>query len=126
MKLLDSSKHGSFFYLKNIFFRYVRNAVFSTSIDSIVSKTITSICTADLLGFLFYVPCITEELLTLEHGEWQREIQTSQFVWTNSSQNVREDGEYTAEQMRQKRPAGTKWLLDLIGVFVRGYSTISE
>ncbi|GMR30008.1 hypothetical protein PMAYCL1PPCAC_00203, partial [Pristionchus mayeri] len=67
---------------------------------------IASVCTGDLLGFLFHVPCNTEDVLTTEYNEWQRDSPSSDFVWHKSSHNVREDGVFTGEDMQQMRPLG--------------------
>ncbi|GMS85553.1 hypothetical protein PENTCL1PPCAC_7728, partial [Pristionchus entomophagus] len=73
---------------------------------------ISSICTADLHGSLFHVPCNAEEILNMEYGDWQRDSPTSRFVWNKSHRNVRVEGAYT-EQMKGMRPPLRRWIQDL-------------
>uniref|UniRef100_A0A8R1YTM9 W02B3.4-like N-terminal domain-containing protein n=1 Tax=Pristionchus pacificus TaxID=54126 RepID=A0A8R1YTM9_PRIPA len=67
---------------------------------------ITSLCTADLLGRLFYVPCNTKEVLDMEYGNWQKDSPSSDFVWYKSHRNVAENGFFTKEEMKQMRAFG--------------------
>ncbi|KAF8385683.1 hypothetical protein PRIPAC_74825 [Pristionchus pacificus] len=74
---------------------------------------ITHLCTADLLGHLFHVPCNVKEVLDMEYGNWQEDAASKDFVWYKSHQNVQENGFYTSEEMKEMRPPGWRWVNDL-------------
>ncbi|GMS90376.1 hypothetical protein PENTCL1PPCAC_12551, partial [Pristionchus entomophagus] len=62
-----------------------------------------SFCTADLLGHLFHVPCNPKEVLDKEYGNWQQDSPTADFVWYKTHRNVKENGEYTPNEMKGMR-----------------------
>ncbi|GMS87479.1 hypothetical protein PENTCL1PPCAC_9654, partial [Pristionchus entomophagus] len=67
---------------------------------------IESLCTADLLGHLFYVPCNTKEVLDMEYGNWAQDSPSADFVWYKSHRNVKENGEFSREEMKGMRAFG--------------------
>ncbi|GMR30074.1 hypothetical protein PMAYCL1PPCAC_00269, partial [Pristionchus mayeri] len=87
----------------DIFFLYTNtNESYVGGLDWLTRKKykwsypiITSLCTGDLLFFIFHVPYNVEEVLTKEYNEWQRDSPSSDFVWYKSHRNVREDGVFS-------------------------------
>ncbi|GMR40865.1 hypothetical protein PMAYCL1PPCAC_11060, partial [Pristionchus mayeri] len=67
---------------------------------------IPSLCTGDLLGHLFYVPCNTKEVLDMEYGNWREDAPSSDFVWYKSHRNVKENGFFSRAEMRGMRAFG--------------------
>uniref|UniRef100_A0A915PU34 Fukutin n=1 Tax=Setaria digitata TaxID=48799 RepID=A0A915PU34_9BILA len=53
---------------------------------------IMQICTGDLLGRLFHVPCNVEEILEAEYGNWRVPHPTANFIWYKSHKNIHEAG----------------------------------
>ncbi|GMT17452.1 hypothetical protein PFISCL1PPCAC_8749, partial [Pristionchus fissidentatus] len=67
---------------------------------------ITELCTADLLGHLFYVPCNTGDVLDMEYGDWRKDSASANFVWYKSHSNVKENGQFSKEEMKTMRAFG--------------------
>ncbi|VDK77354.1 unnamed protein product [Litomosoides sigmodontis] len=57
-----------------------------------VYPLISQICTGDLLGRLFHVPCNIEEVLEADYGNWRIPHPTANFTWYKSHKNVHEAG----------------------------------
>lgn len=55
----------------------------------------------------------------MEYGNWREDAASTDFVWYKSHENVRENGFYTSEEMREMRPPGWRWVNDLVGFLVR-------
>ncbi|KIH67809.1 hypothetical protein ANCDUO_01858 [Ancylostoma duodenale] len=63
---------------------------------------IVRICAGELLGHIFWVPCDPETIITTEYGpEWYKDHPTSKFSWSSSHFNVRKNGKWTKEEMKE-------------------------
>ncbi|VBB28171.1 unnamed protein product [Acanthocheilonema viteae] len=59
---------------------------------------ISQICTGDLLGRLFHVPCNVEEILKADYGNWRVPHPTANFIWYKSHKNIHEAGYWSASE----------------------------
>ena len=61
----------------------------------------TSICSADLLGCLFFVPCNVEAYLTADYGrKWDTPHYNEKFIWYKSHHNVKVVGRWPVKEWR--------------------------
>ncbi|VDM83400.1 unnamed protein product [Strongylus vulgaris] len=75
---------------------------------------ITDICAADLLGHIFWIPCDPELILKTEYGpQWYKDHPTSRFSWSSSHYNVKKNGKWTSQEMKEvyKTRKDMCWLL---------------
>uniref|UniRef100_A0A915IX81 Uncharacterized protein n=1 Tax=Romanomermis culicivorax TaxID=13658 RepID=A0A915IX81_ROMCU len=57
------------------------------------------LCSADLLGRLFHVPCDVERFLVADYGDnWSYPHLTSDYVWDKSPKSLRRVGKFTDEE----------------------------
>ncbi|VDK72457.1 unnamed protein product [Onchocerca ochengi] len=63
-----------------------------------VYPPISQICTGDLLGRLFHVPCNVEEVLKADYGDWRKPHPTANFTWYESHNNVHEAGYWSESE----------------------------
>ncbi|ETN76169.1 hypothetical protein NECAME_03542 [Necator americanus] len=62
----------------------------------------TKTCAGDLLGHIFWVSCDPELVLKAEYGpEWYNDFPTNTFSWKSSQFNVKPNGKWTAEEMKE-------------------------
>uniref|UniRef100_A0A8R1HJ91 W02B3.4-like N-terminal domain-containing protein n=1 Tax=Caenorhabditis japonica TaxID=281687 RepID=A0A8R1HJ91_CAEJA len=62
----------------------------------------SSWCAADLHGHIFWVTCTPRQQIVLEYGElWYQDHPTATYSWYSSQKNVRENGKWTKEQMKE-------------------------
>ncbi|VDM09464.1 unnamed protein product [Wuchereria bancrofti] len=59
---------------------------------------ISQICTGDLLGRLFHVPCNVEKILKADYGNWRVPHPTANFTWYQSHKNVKEVGYWSESE----------------------------
>uniref|UniRef100_A0A0R3RV28 Fukutin n=1 Tax=Elaeophora elaphi TaxID=1147741 RepID=A0A0R3RV28_9BILA len=59
---------------------------------------ISQICTGDLLGRLFHVPCNVEQVLKADYGNWRIPHPTANFTWYESHKNVHEAGYWSKSE----------------------------
>ncbi|VDP15506.1 unnamed protein product [Onchocerca flexuosa] len=63
-----------------------------------VYPPISQICTGDLLGRLFHVPCNVEEVLKADYGDWRKPHPNADFIWYESHKNVHEAGYWSESE----------------------------
>uniref|UniRef100_A0A183I901 Nucleotidyltransferase n=1 Tax=Soboliphyme baturini TaxID=241478 RepID=A0A183I901_9BILA len=57
------------------------------------------LCSAELLGELFYVPCNSLEFITTDYGStWFKVFHTSKYVWHKSGSNIKTVGKWTDKE----------------------------
>ncbi|MCP9258073.1 Fukutin [Dirofilaria immitis] len=63
-----------------------------------VYPPISQICTGDLLGRLFHVPCNVEEVLKADYGDWRIPYPTANFTWYKTHKNIHEAGYWSENE----------------------------
>lgn len=59
-------------------------------------------CAADLLGHIFWIPCDPEKTIVTEYGpKWYVDYPSSKFSWSSSHFNVRRNGKWSKEEMKE-------------------------
>ncbi|EFP04427.1 hypothetical protein CRE_25663 [Caenorhabditis remanei] len=59
-------------------------------------------CAADLHGHIFWVTCTPNEKIVKEYGKlWYLDHLTSKYSWNSSGKNVKRNGKWTKEQMKE-------------------------
>ncbi|EGT47783.1 hypothetical protein CAEBREN_20471 [Caenorhabditis brenneri] len=59
-------------------------------------------CAADLLGHIFWVTCTPNEKIVKEYGKlWYLDHLTSKYSWNSSGKNVKKNGKWTKEEMKE-------------------------
>ncbi|PAV61171.1 hypothetical protein WR25_26532 [Diploscapter pachys] len=59
-------------------------------------------CAADLKGHIFWVTCNPTKMLEVEYGQkWYEDYPTKKFVWNRSHKNVKPNGHWPKEMLKQ-------------------------